>query len=313
MTHGGEDPNEHSDKGQDGAQNNDELVALFRSVGEDLLGSDCEQSERCRMPSTYVIKDLIAKLTHLLFPRSHYERVETESSLRVSVPRTLSNVYEALSHEIHWAYNVVEVGVPEERKQKSHQVTTALLKNLPNIRKVLECDLEEVLNHDPAAKGPEEVLLAYPGFEALRVHRLAHFLHEQKVPLIPRMMSEIVHSRTGIDIHPGATIAPYCSIDHGTGLIIGETTVIGEHVNLFHNVTLGARSVTPEFRGCKRHPTIGRDVIIYPGATILGDITVGDNTVIGGNVFLLESCPPDSKIYAKPPEMILRKNGGLSE
>jgi serine O-acetyltransferase len=163
------------------------------------------------------------------------------------------------------------------------------------------------MNHDPAAKGIEEVLLAYPGFEALTVHRLAHFLHLQDIPLIPRMMSEMVHSRTGIDIHPGADIAPYCSIDHGTGLIIGETTVIGEHVNLFHNVTLGARSVTPEFRGCKRHPTIGRDVIIYPGATILGDITVGDNTVIGGNVFLLESCPPDSKIYAEPPKMILKK------
>jgi serine O-acetyltransferase len=174
---------------------------------------------------------------------------------------------------------------------------------------VLECDLEEVLKHDPAAKGREEVLLSYPGVEALTVHRLAHFLHRKNIPLIPRMMSEMVHSRTGIDIHPGATIAPYCSIDHGTGLIIGETTVIGEHVNLFHNVTLGAKSVTPEFRGKKRHPTIGHHVIIYPGATILGDIEIGDNSIIGGNAFLLESCPANSKIYAKPPEMIFRTQG----
>jgi serine O-acetyltransferase len=120
-------------------------------------------------------------------------------------------------------------------------------------------------------------------------------------------MSENIHSRTGIDIHPGAVIGAYCSIDHGTGLIIGETTIIGEHVNLYHNVTLGARSVTPEFRGKKRHPTIGNHVIIYPGATVLGDIEVGDNSLIGGNVFLLNDCPANSKLYAKPPEVITKK------
>ena len=279
---------------------------MFREVGDRLLGVPCERAERCRMPSSYLIRDLLAKLTHLLFPRSHYEQVETEASLRVSVPRTIAHVYEALAREINTALDVSELGEGGERKKHSEQLAMALLEELPRIQSVLECDLIEVLNHDPAAKGREEVLLAYPGFDALTVHRLAHFLHVNGVPLIPRMMSEIVHSRTGIDIHPAANIAPYCSIDHGTGLIIGETTTIGEHVNLFHNVTLGARSVTPEFRGCKRHPTIGSHVIIYPGATILGDITVGDNTVIGGNVFLLESCPANSKIYAKPPEMILR-------
>jgi serine O-acetyltransferase len=287
----------------------EKLVELLRDIGDELLGHECHESERCRMPSPYVIKDVIAKLTHLLFPRSHYQKVETESSLRLSVPRTLARVYESLSHEIHWAYNVVNQGEESRRKKLADDLSIELLKELPSIRKTLECDLEEVMNHDPAAKGIEEVLLAYPGFEALTVHRLAHFLHKRDIPLIPRMMSEIVHSRTGIDIHPGAQISPYCSIDHGTGLIIGETTIIGEHVNLFHNVTLGARSVTPEFRNTKRHPTIGHHVIIYPGATILGDIEVGDNTVIGGNVFLLESCPADSKIYAEPPKMILKKNG----
>jgi serine O-acetyltransferase len=285
------------------------LEQLFRKVGDQLLGEPCERSERCRMPSSYVIRDLLAKLSYLLFPRSHYEQVETEASLRVSLPSTISKVYEALVHEIHTALDVVELGPEIGRRFHAEEVSMALLEALPKIQSVLECDLIEVLNHDPAAKGREEVMLAYPGFDALTVHRLAHFLHGNGVPLIPRMMSEIVHSRTGIDIHPGAKLAPYCSIDHGTGLIIGETTIIGEHVNLFHNVTLGARSVTPEFRGCKRHPTIGNHVIIYPGATILGDIHVGDNTVIGGNVFLLESCPANSKIYAKPPEMILRTMG----
>ena len=261
-----------------------------------------------------MIRDLLAKLTHLLFPRSHYEQVETEASLRVSVPRTIAHVYEALTREIQTALDVSESGEAGDRKKRSDEIARALLEELPRIQAVLECDLIEVLDHDPAAKSREEVQLAYPGFDALTVHRLAHFLQVSGVPLLPRIMSEIVHSRTGIDIHPAATIAPYCSIDHGTGLIIGETTIIGGHVNLFHNVTLGARSVTTEFRGCKRHPTIGSHVTIYPGATILGDISVGDNSVIGGNVFLLESCPANSKIYAKPPEMILKtkRDEGLS-
>jgi len=284
-------------------------IGVFQGVARELLGEPSEEAQRCRLPKGMAIQDLIARLIQLLYPRSHYDKVESESGLQLSVPRSLSRVYESLSREIQSALEYREkcpIGSLEEESQVS---AMALIEALPSIQSVLECDLEEVLKHDPAAVGREEVLLSYPGVEALTVHRLAHFLHNRNIPLIPRMMSEIVHSRTGIDIHPAAQIAPYCSIDHGTGLIIGETTVIGEHVNLFHNVTLGAKSVTPEFRGKKRHPTIGDHVIIYPGATILGDIEVGANSVIGGNAFLLESCPPDTKIYAKPPEMIVRRKG----
>ena len=165
-----------------GEEHDQRLDELFRSIGDELLGGNCAESERCRMPSPYVIKDLVAKLTHLLFPRSHYETVETEASLRVSVPRTLSKVYESLSHEIHWAFNVVNQGEEGQRKAKAKEHTLALLRELSAIRKVLECDLEEVMNHDPAATGVEEVLLAYPGFEALTVHRLAHFLHLKGIP-----------------------------------------------------------------------------------------------------------------------------------
>ncbi|MBF0198479.1 MAG: serine acetyltransferase [Planctomycetes bacterium] len=287
----------------------DQITARLIATSEKLLSCSDEQVDCKRLPSNHAIEFILGKLVHLLFPRYHYERVENESSLRLSIPKTMSNVFEALDKEINRAFNYNKEQQDknsELNSNNSRQIALEMIEALPEIRKVLECDLEEVLNHDPAAKGIEEVLIAYPGFEALTVHRLAHYLHKRGVPLIPRMMSEIVHRDTGIDIHPAATIAPYCSIDHGTGLIVGETTIIGQHVNLFHNVTLGAKSVTPEFRGCKRHPTIGNNVIIYPGATVLGDVFVGDNTIIGGNVFLLEDCPENSKIYAKPPEMIRR-------
>jgi len=284
-------------------------IEAFQGVARQLLGKPSEEAQRCRLPNGFEIKEVISRLIQLLFPRSHYNEVESEAGLQLSVPRSLSRVCEGLAKEIRSALEYRDKCSGREVEEEAQGVAMALIEALPDIQRVLECDLEEVLKHDPAAKGREEVLLSYPGVEALTVHRLANFLHKKGIPLIPRMMSEIVHSRTGIDIHPGATIAPFCSIDHGTGLIIGETTVIGEHVNLFHNVTLGAKSVTPAFRGKKRHPTIGKNVIIYPGATILGDIAVGDNSVIGGNVFLLESCPANSKIYAKPPEMIVRTKG----
>lgn len=281
-------------------------IGVFQEVARELLGKPSEEAQRCPLPKGYVIQELISRMTQLLFPRSHYDKVESESGLQLSVPRSLSRVYEGLSKEISSALEYRDRCPKEDVEEEARKVAMSLVEALPEIQKVLDCDLEEVLKHDPAAVGREEVLLSYPGVEALTVHRLAHFLYKKGIPLIPRMMSEIVHSRTGIDIHPAAKISPYCSIDHGTGLIIGETTVIGEHVNLYHNVTLGAKSVTPEFKGKKRHPTIGDNVIIYPGATILGDIEVGANSVIGGNVFLLESCPAGSKIYAKPPEMIVK-------
>jgi len=287
----------------------DQLNQQFRALGEQLL--DCEKLFNCSgsLPSTYAVAGLMDSLKQLLFPRFYHREIKSDVELKLTIPLDLGRVYTILKTEIHKAF-AFEVG-PDQAghalDERSETLTLELLNQLPRIRRELECDLEEVLNHDPAAKGIEEVLLAYPGFEAITAHRLAHFLYQKALPLLPRMMSEWVHRRTGIDIHPGAQIAPYCSIDHGTGLIIGETTIIGRHVNLFHNVTLGARSVTPEFRGCKRHPTIGENVIIYPGATILGDIRVGDNSVIGGNVFLLESCLANSKIYAKPPEIIIRK------
>ena len=168
---------------------------------------------------------------------------------------------------------------------------------LPELRRLLYLDLQAGFRGDPAAKSIEEIILSYPGFQAIVVHRLAHYFWEAQVPLIPRMMSELIHGRTGIDIHPGAKIGESFFIDHGTGVVIGETTVIGSNVKIYQGVTLGALSVKKEESSRKRHPTIEDDVTIYSHATILGGGTViGKGSVIGGNVWITESVPPESKI-----------------
>jgi serine O-acetyltransferase len=178
---------------------------------------------------------------------------------------------------------------------------------LPHIRSILALDMEAAFRGDPAAKSTEEVILSYPGFEAITVHRLAHFFWNRGVPLIPRIMSEIIHGRTGIDIHPGAEIGDSFFIDHGTGVVIGETTIIGRNVKLYQGVTLGALSVKKEEADKRRHPTIEDDVTIYSGATILGGETViGRGCTIGGNVWITESVPPGTKVYTKSGDQIIR-------
>ena len=185
---------------------------------------------------------------------------------------------------------------------KYEDVADALFAKLPAIRETLETDIQAGYEGDPAATCPEEVMLAYPAFEAISIFRIAHELYLLKVPMLPRMMTEYAHSLTGIDIHPGATIGPYFFIDHGTGVVIGETTVIGEHVKLYQGVTLGAKSFAVQaggtlVKGNKRHPNSGSNVVIYAGATILGgDTYIGDNCVIGGNVWLTHSVEPGKRV-----------------
>ena len=184
------------------------------------------------------------------------------------------------------------------------------LAQLPRIRRSLELDLRAAYEGDPAATGEEEIRLAYPGFLAVTVHRLAHELWTLGVPLLPRLMSEYAHSRTGIDIHPGAKIGSQFFIDHGTGVVIGETTVVGDRVKLYQGVTLGGLSTRggQSLRGQKRHPTLEDDVTVYANATILGGETViGRGCVIGANVFLTESVPPDTTVRMKPAELIWQK------
>jgi serine O-acetyltransferase len=193
-------------------------------------------------------------------------------------------------------------------------VVDAFLAKLPEVRRVLETDAQAAYEGDPAATSRMEVAMAYPGLYAVTVHRLAHELYMLKVPIIPRIMSELAHSKTGIDIHPGATIGERFFIDHGTGVVIGETTVIGRNVKIYQGVTLGALSFPKDettgmlMKGHKRHPDVEDNVVIYAGATILGgDTVIGHDSEIGGNVWLMESIPPYSRVYNKPPAPEIRE------
>ena len=186
---------------------------------------------------------------------------------------------------------------------------------LPEVRRLVETDVQAAYDGDPAATSRMEVLMAYPGLYAVTIHRLAHVLYKLKVPIVPRVMSELAHSKTGIDIHPGATIGERFFIDHGTGVVIGETTVIGRNVRLYQGVTLGGLSFDKDstgalVKGLKRHPNIEDNVVIYANATILGgDTTIGHDSEIGGNVWIKESVPPYSRVYNKPPAPVIKKIG----
>ncbi len=193
------------------------------------------------------------------------------------------------------------------------ETVAAFVARLPEIRRIVDTDIDAAYEGDPAATSRMEVVMSYPGLYATTVHRLAHELYRLKVPIIPRIMSEIAHSKTGIDIHPGATIGERFFIDHGTGVVIGETCVIGRNVKLYQGVTLGALSFDRDpatgalVKGVKRHPNVEDDVVVYAGATILGgDTVIGKGSEIGGNVWLKDSVPPNSRVYNKPPAPVIK-------
>lgn len=192
-------------------------------------------------------------------------------------------------------------------------IVNSFIDKLSAVRRLVESDVTAAYEGDPAATSRMEVVMSYPGLYAVTVHRLAHELYLLKVPIIPRIMSELAHSKTGIDIHPGATIGERFFIDHGTGVVIGETCVIGKNVKLYQGVTLGALSFAkdPEtgalIKGTKRHPNVEDNVVIYSGATILGgDTTIGHDSEIGGNVWLKDSVPPNSRVYNRPPAPVIK-------
>lgn len=200
-------------------------------------------------------------------------------------------------------------------RNKANEITIELLNRLPEIREKLHKDIYAAYRGDPAATSTEEIMLSYPTLDAVSIYRIAHILYEFKVPIIPRIMSEYAHAKTGIDIHPGAKIGEYFFIDHGTGVVIGETCVIGDNVKIYQGVTLGSKSFQLDdkgypVKGVKRHPDIEDNVIIYAGATILGgDTVIGHDSVIGGNVWITHSVPPESKVYYAQPSPIIKSNG----
>jgi serine O-acetyltransferase len=266
------------------------------------------------IPSRESIIDIIHRARRILYP-GYFIRARVDAmNLRYYFGQEATAFFEALSEQITHAirHDCLRHKQPCVRCEKRGQEGAInFMRGLPQLRAALATDVRAAYDGDPAAKSYDEIIFSYPGLLAITVYRIAHQLQEQSVPLIPRIMTEYAHSHTGIDIHPGAHINESFFIDHGTGVVIGETTEIGSRVRLYQGVTLGALSLPKGagalLRNQKRHPTIEDDVIIYSGATILGGNTViGARSVIGGNVWITESVPPDTKVFLKRPELIIK-------
>ena len=257
------------------------------------------------LPRRSEVIDVTEKLLELIFPG--FDRAGTYPSALVLLADCMRELSDQISRAMHRVSGDDCDSCEHGCSSCCDNLSLALLKKLPAIREVMKTDVKAAYNGDPAAKNYDEIILSYPGVKAIAIQRIAHELYVLDVPLIPRMMTEYAHSVTGIDIHPGATVGAGVFIDHGTGVVIGETAVIGDSVRIYQGVTLGAANFPKNaggmlIKGNKRHPTFGNNVSIYSVASVLGDLTIGDNSVIGGNVWLAESLPPGTKITALPPE-----------
>lgn len=265
-----------------------------------------------RQPDKEVIIDLVNKLLRIVFPGFYRDK----SYKIYNVENHLSTLIEDVMFQLNKQIRIVlpfqggHDGKSEaEISEEAQRITIAFLKQIPKIREYIETDLQAAFDGDPAAYYKDEIIFSYPGFLAITVSRIAHELFLLKVPMIPRIMTEHAHSITGVDIHPGATIGRYFFIDHGTGIVIGETTVIGDYVKIYQGVTLGALSTRggQRLKGHRRHPTIEDNVTIYAGASILGGETViGAGSVIGSNVFITKSVPADTRVSVRNQELMVK-------
>ncbi len=291
------------------------MEALGRAV-EGLLSSyerdgGVNHSTGPNLPSRAAVARALEDLETLVFPGFREEDGIDDTNLGLVAGELVHRAARALVREaersLAYKYRLLgKDGCPAACHLEARDLVLGFFAELPAIRATLMTDVEAAFAGDPAAKSVAEVILAYPGLEAIVVHRIAHWFWKAELPLIPRIMSETVHGKTGIDIHPGACIGRRFFIDHGTGVVIGETTLIGEGVKLYQGVTLGALSVRKEEGAVKRHPTIEDSVTIYSGATILGGATVvGAGSVIGGNVWLTHSVPPNSRVYLPEGDAVL--------
>jgi len=280
-----------------------ELLASYERVG----GLNNRDSHN--MPSKRAVGQICEDLLQLLFPGFHDEDAVHHGSLADLTTERLARVVARLTDQVRKS---VRIGDPKKPTGKTPPIIEQFCKSLPDLRELLRTDIEAAFEGDPAALVREEIIVSYPFIEAIGIQRLAHRLHRLGAPFIPRMMTEWAHGRTGIDIHPGAAIGTHFFIDHGTGVVIGETCVIGNHVKLYHGVTLGARSFVKDgagniVKGGKRHPQVQDHVTIYPNSTILGGETViGANSTIGANVFLMQSVPPNSLVVYEETQLAIR-------
>lgn len=284
------------------------LTTIAEQLQRSFVEEQVPQPEKQSLPDRDKVVAMIYQLREVLFP-GYFGNLRGNGADVTCLVEKLGTLFWNLTRLIHDTASHIcaracDSGC-DELTRSAHQ-SYGFLQKLPRIRQLLMLDVQAAFEGDPAAKGIDEVILAYPGLFAVMVYRLAHELHLQGVQLIPRIMTEYAHSVTGIDIHPAAVIGKRFFIDHGTGVVIGETCVIGDNVKIYQGVTLGALSIPKDkdgkvIRNGKRHPTIEDDVVIYAGATILGGQTViGRGSVIGGNVWLIESVPPGSKVINKP-------------
>jgi serine O-acetyltransferase len=269
-------------------------------------------SDEPGLPSKPEIAALCMQLMQLLFPGYH----DGGSIGKLELSTLTADRVIALAEDLRRAFQAVLAG-----KDEAGATATVgkFFNELPAIRAMLQTDVEAAYEGDPAARTRDEIILSYPFLEAIAIQRVAHFLYRHEIPLVPRMMTEWAHVQTGIDIHPGASIGSHFFIDHGTGVVIGETCRIGAHVKLYHGVTLGARSFAKDEsgrikKGGKRHPDVEDHVTIYPNATVLGGETViGRNSTIGGNVFLMHSVPPNSLVYCEEAQVRIVPKGAKSD
>ncbi len=297
------------------SQSKKKLPGIVENIIENCEDSECfTHVDYEPIPSEGYVVDIINRLREILFP-GYFAREKIDPvNLKYNIGQSVSIVFDMLSEQIAHSirHECFRYDLPcSECEEQGQKVTLTFLESIPSLRKTLATDVRAVYDGDPAAKSYDEIIFSYPGVFAITVYRMAHQLFKFQVPLLPRIMTEHAHSLTGIDIHPGAKIGESFVIDHGTGVVIGETTVIGKNVRIYQGVTLGALSLPKDagerLRGKKRHPTIEDDVIIYSGATILGgDTVIGTRSVIGGNVWITESVPPDTKVIMETPRLIYK-------
>jgi len=298
---------------------NDQGKRLQKAIDALMLSykerSDIEHIGDMNIPAKESIINLTEDIQVLLFPGL----IRQESFDSLNLPHLIGQKAVSIFYRLKEAIELVlcwKASLEGERCQENPEfgeqvesITYEFLEYLPTLREVMSEDVEAILRGDPASVSKREIVLAYPGLQAVSVFRIAHFLHQRGVPLIPRIMTEYIHSKTGIDIHPGVSIGRGLMIDHGTGIVIGETSVIKDQVRLYQGVTLGALSPQHSLANpdLKRHPTIENNVIVYAGATLLGDVVVGEGSIIGGNVWLTHSIPPNSRVYLRDADSVQKE------
>lgn len=258
--------------------------------------------KKLRLPDRQAVILLIKDIRRLIFPAYYGEAALMSLAPEDYAALLLERIEKQLQRQI-------ALTLPEEQEAQAAELAAEMVTKLPQIARQVQMDLEATFDGDPAAGSREEILFSYPGLFAILVYRVAHELYRLHIPILPRMMSEYAHSHTGIDIHPGAQIGDYFFIDHGTGIVVGETTVIGDRVKLYQGVTLGALSTRDGHHSLpgKRHPTVEDDVTIYSGASILGgDTVIGRGSVVGGNAFLISSVQKDTRVVIHAPETVFK-------